>query len=124
MLFRDIQHLFLQFRRALAGIHLEEGLPAALRVQHGCDLALLRLPDKDDRLERIADLAVVDEMPAPIVEAGNVPAKLPAAVEQEHLAQEIAYPPVVVFVSIPSFGQFHSVSSINLSFNPSHRQTG
>jgi hypothetical protein len=37
-------------------------------------------------------------MPAPIIEAGNVPTMFETVVEQEDLAQEIANAEIIVFV--------------------------
>jgi len=66
-------------------------------MQHSRDLPLGCLPDGGNILNRIAALAILYEMPAPVVKPGDVPGSFPPVVEEEHFAQEIPNAPKVIF---------------------------
>ena len=103
----DVQHGFFELRHAQAGMHLKMRLPAAFGVQDRGDSAIGRLPDEGDVFDGVARLAILHDMPPPVVKPRHMPAQLPPAVEQHHLPKEVTDPPGVVFIAVATQGRFH-----------------
>ena len=78
-------------------MNVQADFAVAVRVRNGDDCAVCGFPGDGDLLEGRGDLAGGDEVPAPVIEAGHVPAVFEAVVEQENFAQEVADAEVVVF---------------------------
>jgi hypothetical protein len=89
-------HLGLQLRRAESWMQMQDSLAHGHRMQDSRDLAAGCLPEGGDLVERRADLAILDEMPAPVIEPGDVPAQFLAAVEHKDLAQKAPDAPIVL----------------------------
>jgi hypothetical protein len=84
VLLGDNDHLFLQFRRAQTGMHLQERFAFAFRVQDGRDPSVCRLSEEHVLLHS-AMSQVLNAMPSPVIEPGNLPAQFPSVIEHEHL---------------------------------------
>jgi len=91
-------------------MHLQVRFASAFRVEHGGNLPVRRFPDKGNNVDRITHVAVLDHVPAPVVEPGDLPAQFPPVVEQEHLAQKSADAPIVVFGLIRAHGRLHRLA--------------
>lgn len=100
VLFRVGEHVILQGCRAETRMHMQAHLAPADWMHHRRDLP--KLPESDGIFQGPAHLQVQDKVPAPVVEAGHVPAMLPAAVEHKDLPQEILNPPVVILSLVGS----------------------
>ena len=99
MFFGDGQHLVLEFGRAKVGMDMQDRFAARYWVQHGRELSIRRFPEKNHSGE-IPAAEIGNQVPAPVVKLGDVPAQLAQAVAQQHLAQKGANSPVVVFTLI------------------------
>lgn len=86
------------------GMSLQKGLDGAFAVQYDRDPAAGCVSDGDVLFQ--AAVEIFDAVP--VVEAEELPAEFPAAVEQEDLAQEFADLPAVVFGFVGAHGQGHS----------------
>lgn len=85
-------------------------LATAVGMQDGSKFAVGCFPANRDLLKGWGSLASVDDVPAPIIQARNVPAVLQAVVEQEDLAQEVASAKKVGLFVQKSWSQFYRYS--------------
>ncbi|MFO7681269.1 MAG: LamB/YcsF family protein, partial [Chloroflexota bacterium] len=90
------ENLVFQFGGAKTRVNVNADFTVTVRMRDGGQVAIFGFPAGRDLFERRGDLAGGDEMPAPVVEAGDVPTVFEAVVEQEDLAQEIAGTEVIV----------------------------
>jgi hypothetical protein len=101
------EHFVFKFCRAEVRMHVQADLAAAEVVEHSGDPAVGSFPKYQALFERFANSTGCDEMPAPIIEAGDVPTMFETVVEQEDLAQEIANAPEVIFFIAGAQRKFH-----------------
>ena len=69
-------------------------------VHHSNDSAVLCDPKNRIFLHRAIQQTILDDVPAKIVKASDMPAQLAALVSQEHLAQELADTPEILFILV------------------------
>jgi hypothetical protein len=66
-------------------------------MQDSGNLTGLSLPGNGYLLKWWCQFAGFDEMPAPVIQTGNMPAVFQAVIEQKNFAQKVANPPVISF---------------------------
>jgi hypothetical protein len=64
-------------------------------MEHDWYLPCLRLPGEDNLLKRGCLFTGFDEMPAPVIQPGNMPAAFNAIIKQKYFTQEVANPPII-----------------------------
>ncbi len=84
-----IENLIFKRPGAEMGMDMHADFTVTVGVCNSDELPARGFPGGSDLLERRGYLAGKDEMPAPIVEAGDVPAVFEAVVEEEDFAQEV-----------------------------------
>ena len=89
------KHGLLQFPRAQSRVNLEVDLVTELRMKHGRDSSVRRLP-KVNHLFQAHLVNVLVGVPAAVVKAVHGPIQLAEIVQQQGLTQELADAPVVV----------------------------
>ena len=97
-------------------MHMQADLVVTDGVQDCGHLSIVCFPGNRHLIERRSLMAGQNEVPAPVVEAGHMPAVFETVVEQEDLSQEIADAPKITFCFAGTHGEFHFsvLASINL----------